>query len=117
DPTSLSLLGLLLRRLDGVSLVTACRPDGNPGFDPAEALGWPASQMTGITLGPLPAGVIRELLSDQPLAEAILRQADRTPFTVTEVIAALARQGAISNDGDATWRLRPGGDAAGAGAS
>ena len=114
DPTSLSLLGLLLRRLDGVSLVTACRPDGNPGFDPAEALSWPASQMTGITLGPLPAGVIGDLFSDQPVAEAILRQADRTPFTVTEVIAALARQGAISHDSDGMWRLQPGCDAAGA---
>ena len=59
DPTSLTLLGLLLRRLDGVSLAAACRPDGNPGFDPAEALGMPAAQMAGITLGPLPAAVIR----------------------------------------------------------
>jgi DNA-binding SARP family transcriptional activator/tetratricopeptide (TPR) repeat protein len=111
DPTSLTLLGLLLRRLDGVSLAAAYQPDGNPGFDPAEALGIPAAQMTGITLGPLPAGVIRGLFSDQLLAEAILRQADRTPFTVTEVIAALARQGAISRDSDSTWRQRPDRDA------
>jgi len=114
DPTSLTLLGLLLRRLDGVSLAAAYRPDGNPGFDPAEALGIPASQMTGITLGPLPAAVIRGLFSDQLLAEAIIRQAGRTPFTVTEVIAALARQGAITRDGDSKWRLRPGRDATGA---
>ena len=70
--------------------------------------------MTGITLGPLPAAVIRGLFSDQLLAEAIIRQAGRTPFTVTEVIAALARQGAITRDGDSKWRLRPGRDAAGA---
>jgi DNA-binding SARP family transcriptional activator/tetratricopeptide (TPR) repeat protein len=114
DPTSLTLLGLLLRRLDGVSLAAAYRPDGNPGFDPAEALGIPASQMTGITLGPLPAAVIRGLFSDQLLAEAIIRQAGRTPFTVTEVIAALARQGAITRDSDSKWRLRPGRDATGA---
>ena len=115
DPTSLSLLGLLLRRLDGVSLAAAYRPDGgNPGFDPAEALGIPAALMTGITLGPLPAGVIRGLFGDQLLAEAILRQAGRTPFTVTEVIAALARQGTITRDGDHRWLLRSGRSAAGA---
>ncbi|MGH3157316.1 MAG: AAA family ATPase, partial [Streptosporangiaceae bacterium] len=117
DPASLGLLGLLLRRLDGVSLAAAWRPDGaNPGFDPAGALGIPATQLTGITLGPLPAGVIRGLFGDQLLAEAILRQAGRTPFTVTEVVAALARRGAIARDGDHRWRLRPGRDAAGAAA-
>jgi len=114
DPASLTLLGLLLRRLDGVSLAAAYRADGTAGVDPAEALGVPAAQMTRITLGPLPAGAIRNLFGDQLLARAILRQAGRTPFTVTEVIAALARQGAITRDGDSKWRLRPGRDAAGA---
>ena len=114
DPASLTLLGLLLRRLDGVSLAAAYRADGTAGVDPAEALGLPAAQMTSITLGPLPAGVIRGLFGDQLLAGAIIRQAGRTPFTVTEVIAALARQGAITRDGDSRWRLRPGRGAAGA---
>jgi DNA-binding SARP family transcriptional activator/tetratricopeptide (TPR) repeat protein len=112
DPTSLTLLGLLLRRLDGVSLAAACRPDASHGFDPAEALGLPASELARITLGPLPACVIRGLFSDQPLAEAIIRQGRRTPFTITEVISALARQGAISRYGDGRWRLRPTRDAA-----
>ncbi len=114
DPTSLTLLGLLLRRLDGVSLAAAYRPDASPGSGPAEALGLPAPQLASITLGPLPARVIRGLFSDQLLAEAILRQAGRTPFTVTEVIAALARHRAITRDSDGRWRLRPGRDAAGA---
>ncbi|MGE5137428.1 MAG: BTAD domain-containing putative transcriptional regulator [Gemmatimonadota bacterium] len=114
DPTSLTLLGLLLRRLDGVSLAAAYRTDGSPGADPAEALGLPATQLTSITLGPLPARVIRGLFSDQLLAEAIVRQAGRTPFTVTEVIAALAREGTITQDGGGKWRLRAGCDAAGA---
>jgi len=114
DPASLTLLGLLLRRLDGVSLAAAYRADGTAGVDPAEALGVPAAQMTSITLGPLPAGAIRGLFGDQLLAGAIIRQAGRTPFTVTEVIAALARQGAITRDGDSRWRLWPGRDAAGA---
>jgi DNA-binding SARP family transcriptional activator/tetratricopeptide (TPR) repeat protein len=111
DPTSLTLLGLVLRRLDGVSLAAAYRADGNPGAGPGEALGLPAAQVTRITLGPLPARVIRDLFSDQLLAEALIRQAGRTPFTVTEVIAALARQGAVARDADGMWRLRPGRDA------
>jgi DNA-binding SARP family transcriptional activator/tetratricopeptide (TPR) repeat protein len=114
DPTSLTLLGLVLRRVDGVSLAAAYRAGGSSGTDPAEALGLPAAQLARITLGPLPARAIRSLFSDRLLAEAIAGQAGRTPFTVTEVIAALARQGAITQDGDGRWRLRPGCDAAGA---
>jgi len=110
DPASLTLLGLLLRRLDGVSLVAAYRAEGT-GFDPDEALGVPGNHMTGLTLGPLPASLIRNLFSDQLLAEAIIRPAGRTPFTVTEVIAALTRQGMITRDGDGKWRLRSGRDA------
>jgi DNA-binding SARP family transcriptional activator/tetratricopeptide (TPR) repeat protein len=111
DPTSLTLLGLLLRRLDAVSLAAAYRAAGSPGAGPAEALGLPAAHMTSMTLGPLPARVIRGLFSDPSLAEAIIRQAGRTPFTVTEVIAALARQGAITRDDDSAWHLRAGHDA------
>jgi DNA-binding SARP family transcriptional activator len=114
DPASLTLLGLLLRRLDGVSLAAACRADAGPGFDPAEALGMPGDQITALTLGPLPAGLITSLFSDQLLAEAIIRQAGRTPFTVTEVIAALARLGMITRDSAGKWRLRDGRDAVGA---
>ena len=112
DPTSLALLGLLLRRLDGVSLVAAYQADGGTGFDPAEALGMPGNQTTGLMLGPLPTSLIRSLFSDQGLAEAIIRQAGHTPFTVTEVIAALAQQEMITRDGDGKWRLRSGHDAA-----
>ena len=75
DPASLTLLGLVLRRLDGVSLAAAHQPDASPGFDPAIALGIPAAHITGITLGPLPAGAVRGLFGDQLLAGAVLRQA------------------------------------------
>jgi DNA-binding SARP family transcriptional activator len=114
DPASLTLLGLLLRRLDGVSLAAAYRADAGTGFDPAEALGMPGDQITSLTLGPLPAGLIRSLFSDQVLAEAIIRQAGRTPFTVTEVIAALARLGMITRNSAGKWRVRDGRDAVGA---
>ncbi len=116
DPTSLTLLGLLLRRVDGVSLAAAYRTDANPAADPVAVLGLPAQELTSLTLGPLPARVIRSLFGDQLLAEAIIRQAGRTPFTVTEVITVLARQGKITRHSDGRWRLRPGCDAAGAAA-
>lgn len=115
DPASVTLLGLLVRRLDCVSLAAAYRSDAGSGADPAEALGIPASLLADITLGTLPTRVIRDLFSDQALAESIIRQAD-TPFTVTEVIAALARRGAITRDDDGKWRARAGHDAAGAAA-
>ena len=114
DSTSLTLLGLLLRRLDGVSLAAAYRADASAGFDPAGALGMPGNQVTRRTLGPLPARLIRGQFSDQRLAEAIIRRAGRTPFTVTEVIAALAQHGVIARDGDGKWRPRPGRGAAAA---
>ena len=34
DPASLTLLGLLIRTLDGVSLAAACRPPGTPAWQP-----------------------------------------------------------------------------------
>ena len=111
DPASLTLLGLLLRRLDGVSIAAAYGTHSGTDFDPAEALGIPGDQMTGLTLRPLPARLLRGLFSDQLLAEAIIRQAGHAPFTVTEVIAVLARRGVITRDGDSKWRLRPGRDA------
>ncbi len=112
DPASLSLLGLVLRRLEGVSLAAACRSAASPGFDPATALGIPAAKITGITLGPLPARAIRRVFGDQLLAEAILREAGEGPFAITEVIAALARQCVITRDSQGKWQLRSGRDAA-----
>ena len=114
DPASLTLLGLLLRRLDGVSLAAAYRVDAGPGAGLIEALGLPAPQTTTITLGPLPARAVRDMFGDQLLAGALIGQADSTPFTATEVIAALARQGEITRDADGRWRQRPGRDVAGA---
>ena len=72
-----------------------------------------AGEVTTIMLDPLPDGAVRDLFGDRPLAEAMLRQAAGSPFTVTEVAAALARQDAIARDHDQRWRLRPARDAAG----
>ncbi len=114
DQPSLTLLGWLLRTLDGVSLAAGYRPAGHTGFDAAEAFGVPSAEVTTLALGPLPAAVIRDLFSEPPLAEALIAQGGRTPFTVTEIVAALARQGAIVRDRNRRWRLAPGRVAAGA---
>jgi DNA-binding SARP family transcriptional activator len=107
DPASLTLLGLLIRTFDGVSLAAACRPAGDVGLAAAGAFGMPAGEVTTIMLDPLPDGAVRDLFGDRLLAEAMLRQAGGSPFTVTEVAAALARQGAIARGHDQRWRLRP----------
>lgn len=109
DSTSLTLLGLLLRRVDRVSMVAAYQQyEAAAGFTP-ETFATPA---TYVKLGPLPADTIRALFSDPVLAEVILDQADHTPFAVTEIVAALASYGAVQRDERGRWRLRTPGDVA-----
>jgi DNA-binding SARP family transcriptional activator/tetratricopeptide (TPR) repeat protein len=111
DSTSLTLLGLLLRRVDRVSLVAACQQDGPAGFAP-ESFALPATHLKLMRLGALPADTIRGLFSDPVLAQVILDQADHTPFALTEIVAALASQGAVLRDDQGRWRLRTPGDPA-----
>jgi DNA-binding SARP family transcriptional activator/tetratricopeptide (TPR) repeat protein len=110
DPTSLELLGLLLRRTDQVRMVAALQQDPAPTAAQG-SFGLSAAQVQHLPLGPLPAEAIRGLFSDTALTEVILDQADRTPLAVTEVVAALARDGVIVRDQQGRWRLRTAGDA------
>ena len=107
DPASLAMLGVLLRRLDGVGLAAGYRPEA-PGADPAAALGLPAAQVAAIGLGPLPDVLTADLFSDRRLAAAVARQTARGPFAATEVIAALARRGRVTRDAAGRWRLPDG---------
>jgi DNA-binding SARP family transcriptional activator/tetratricopeptide (TPR) repeat protein len=111
DPTSLELLGVLLRRADQVSMVASYQLE-DPGAMPSASFALPAEQVSHLPLGPLPAGAIRGLVGDGTLAGAILSQGERTPLAVTEVLAALARHGAVQLDEQGRWRLRMPGDAA-----
>src|ERR1019366_642937 len=109
DPASLTLLGLLLRRADRVSMVTAYQQDeAAAGFAP-ETFAMPAAH---VKLGPLPADTIRALFSDSVLAEVIMQKASHTPLAVTEIVAALSSQGAIRRDDHGRWYLRAPGDVA-----
>ena len=105
DSTSLTLLGLLLRRLDQVSMVVACQQDGPAGSAP-ESFALPPSQLKHIGLGPLPASTVRSLFRDPLLADLIAEQADHTPLVLTTIVAALADQGAIQRDEQGLWRMR-----------
>ena len=108
DPASRDLLGLLLRRCDRLSLAAAYLPGGTAArFSAAEAFGIPAALVEQITLGPLPDEALRGLFSDPVLARIIMDAAGSVPFAVTEIIAALAAQGAIHRDGNRGWRLGP----------
>ncbi len=107
DPTSLTLLGLLLRRVDRVSIVAAYQQDGAAAVVAPETFAMPAAH---VKLGPLPVDTIRALFGDPLLAEVLLEQADHSPFAVTEIIAALASQGAVQRDERGRWRLRTPGD-------
>ena len=110
DPASLELLGLLLRRVNQVSMVAAYQQE-DPAAMPPESFGLPAEQIRHLPLGPLPADAIRSLISDGMLAEVILGQAEPSPLAVTEVIAALARHGFVQPDEQGRWRLPTPGDA------
>ncbi|MHB1597217.1 MAG: AAA family ATPase, partial [Streptosporangiaceae bacterium] len=105
DPASLTMLGLLLRRLDSVGLAAGYRQEAAAGADLAAALGLPAKRVAEITLGPLPDGLIADLFSDRRMAAAVGRQTARGPFTATEVIAALARRATVTRDAAGRWRL------------
>jgi tetratricopeptide (TPR) repeat protein len=112
DPTSRRLLGLLARRCDRLSLVTAYRQDGtSASFSATEMFGIPAAQVTQITLEPLPTDTVRAMFSDPNLAEIVITEADAVPFAVTEIITTLADQGIIRCDPHGRWRLGPRADA------
>lgn len=104
DPTSVELLGLLLRRTDRVSMVAALQQESAPAVAP-ECFGMPAAQVQHLPLGPLPATAIRTLFSDTVLAEVILDEADHTPLMVIEVAAALAVDGTVVRDQQGDFRL------------
>jgi DNA-binding SARP family transcriptional activator/tetratricopeptide (TPR) repeat protein len=111
DPTSLELLGLLLRRIDRVAVVAAFQQEETQRL-PADHFALPAEQVRHLPLGALPADAVRGLFSDPVLAEVFMSQPERTPLTRAGLIAALAGQGAIERDEQGRWQLRAPGDTA-----
>jgi DNA-binding SARP family transcriptional activator/predicted negative regulator of RcsB-dependent stress response len=107
DSTSLQLLGQSIRRIKGLAMLLAYRPEEVSRGAPVASL---LSELQGeeqlmtVPLGPLPEDAISQIISDEPLATAIATETDRTPVAVMEVIRALASKGAIQPSLDGRWQ-------------
>src|SRR5207244_9290704 len=103
DRTSLRFLSLVGRRVSETGMLIACRPEELARSGPAamllDELAGMAGPVVRVTLPPLPAAAISELVADGEIARAIIDETDRTPFAVTEVLRSLLEQGLASADG------------------
>ena len=110
DPTSLSLLSLLVHRAPALGLLLAYRPEevSRAGTVAAFLDDLPAMDrpLLRVPLQPLPAGAIAELVAEESIARAIVEETDLTPFAVNEVLRGLGEQGALTLDGSGRWRAR-----------
>ncbi len=110
DPTSLKLLGQLLRRVPRMAPVLAFRPeDVSPESATATLLAQAGDFNRAarvVELGPLAPEAISQLVVDEELVEVITAETDRTPLSVVTVLRTLADQGAIEFDVNRRWRAR-----------
>ncbi len=110
DTTSLRLLSLAAGRQPEMGLIIAYRPEELARHGPVAAflddLAGLAGTLVHVTLPPLPASAISELVADPGIARAIVEETDCTPFAVTEVLRTLSEQGLASTDGRGHWHAR-----------
>lgn len=110
DPTSLRLLRQITQRVPQLGVILAYRPEEvcPQGLVAAflSELDELAIQVYRLELGPLSTQAIRKLIADEELSQVIAKETDRTPLAVTEVLRALAGQGAIDLDVRGGWRAR-----------
>ncbi|MEX2553656.1 MAG: BTAD domain-containing putative transcriptional regulator, partial [Actinomycetota bacterium] len=105
DPTSLLLLSQLRRRVPGIKMVLAYRPEEVLPDGPVARF-LEAQDSRHISLGPLSSEAISQLVSDEDLRRVMVEQTDRSPLAVTELARSLARSGAIALDGAGRWASR-----------
>jgi class 3 adenylate cyclase len=110
DATSLTVLGLLLRRVPVLGLVVAVRPEA---VDSGEAvtgflrdLPDIASTVVTVSLGPLSARALRDIVAGGRLAEVIVEETGGGPFAVAEVLRALAERGLLATQPGGRWAPR-----------
>jgi len=108
DPTSLRLLGLLIRRVSELTLVLAYRPE-DVGPDSAldtflRELGGSGPACTRVRLEPFGHEDLRELFGDDPLGAVVAEETDGTALAVTEVLRAMAARGIVGSDPSGSWR-------------
>jgi DNA-binding SARP family transcriptional activator len=110
DPTSLQLLRHVIRRVAGLGVVLAYRPEEVAPDGPVAAFLADLDQLgrdvLRLELAPLSTQAVRQLVADALLARVICEKTDRTPFAVGEVLRALAGQGVIDRDARGAWRTK-----------
>jgi class 3 adenylate cyclase/DNA-binding SARP family transcriptional activator len=110
DATSLAFLGMIARRVQGVALLLAYRPeDVDPDgavatfFEDLRSL---PQSVIDVPVGPLSPESISVLLPDTELARTIAAETDRTPLALVEVIRGLTSQGVIEPDVGGRFHMR-----------
>ncbi|MFN2588081.1 MAG: BTAD domain-containing putative transcriptional regulator [Actinomycetota bacterium] len=109
DATSLELVALATNRVVELRVVIAHRSDE---AEEAGAMGRflremvRAGSVESISLDPLSAAEIAQLVADDDLATVIAAGTDRTPLAVEETIRALQAQGSVIRDAHGRWRPR-----------
>ncbi|EWM19178.1 BTAD domain-containing putative transcriptional regulator [Kutzneria sp. 744] len=108
DEHSLALLRMLLRRVPGLILLAAYRPeDASTGVTLMQALsGADPALLRSIMLRGLSATALAGLFADPRLGALIVDHTQGHPATVAETLAVLGRAGLVDADEHGRWRLR-----------
>jgi DNA-binding SARP family transcriptional activator len=107
DATSLQFLSILSARVESLRLILAYRPDE---VGTASTLGGfldEIARSVGIrtlSMGPLSADAVAEIVDDPSIAGAIADGTDRMPLTVVEVLRALEAERFVAPDASGRWR-------------
>ncbi|HWD07846.1 MAG TPA: BTAD domain-containing putative transcriptional regulator, partial [Actinomycetota bacterium] len=105
DPTSATLLSLLIRRVPEARWVLAYRPEElRPGEILGRILGGPTARR--VTLGPLTPAGVGDLARDPVLAQLLVGETDGSPFTLAEALRSLAEEGLVVVAPEGRWSLR-----------
>lgn len=113
DPTSLDLLQVAIRRVEGLGMVVAYRPEEVPSGGPVHSFLVALGELEGlrrIALAPLPHRAVVELVGSEALARVILDETDSTPLAIQRVIRALAGAGILEAARAGGWQARRGFD-------
>lgn len=106
DESSLALVGRAVRRVEGLAVIVAFRPEEVAAVSPASSfLQELEAQARRIRLAPLAESALEELVTDPDLAAVIATETDRTPLAVAEVLRLLARERLVERD--PAGRCRP----------
>ncbi len=105
DASSVWLIEAATNRLGGVGAVFAYRPDELwDGSVLADFVARTRPAATTIVLPPFDAADIAGVSADAALTDVLSTVTDRTPLAVTEVLRALADEGAVIRTADQRWR-------------